>query len=289
MINRTAIVNLKQYQITLTTSYEARHGVCGHMFEMIEYFMHFRFHKNLNAAILLTDGTQLPEFYSAIQNKYDLTDDELSQFKEHTYVSYQPKVILTNTLLIVDGSLRTFGADLIASKIVLLRCAEDDIVHENVLVLQDNEVYNPLPNSIHYKKKVLFEKFKKYDVSSPNVAMFYLTTNCREIGNNEVQKIISKYPFDKYIAISNNLLNIDGVEVKKAPVDNIWSLFDTYIYTNTAKKFDCSPRFIVECEYYGKNVVYEIDYFDKGLEVRRQDMKKGIVALTAEDEICSKI
>jgi hypothetical protein len=53
MINRTAIVNLKQYQITLTTSYEARHGVCGHMFEMIEYFMHFRFHKNLNAAILI--------------------------------------------------------------------------------------------------------------------------------------------------------------------------------------------------------------------------------------------
>jgi hypothetical protein len=291
MIDRVAIANLKQYAITLTTSYEAKHGVCGHMFEMIEYFMHFRFHKNINACILITDGTDIHDFFDAITNKYDLTSDELKQFADHTQVAFQPKVILANTLLIVDGSLRTHGADLLAEKIVLLRCADEDIVRDDVLILQDNDVYDPLPNSQHYKKKILFEKFKRYDATASNTAMFYLTTNCRAIADEEIQRIINKDQFDHYIAISNGELDLTGVDVLRAPVDNIWSKFNTYIYTSTAKKFDCSPRFIVECAYYGKDVIYEIDYFDKGLEVRRQDLAKGldILALTADDEISSRI
>ena len=289
-MNRTPLVNLKHYRVTLTTSYEVSHGVSGHLFEMIEYFMHFRFYKNINACILVSDSTSEDEFFTALDDKYDLTAQELADFKAHTFFKPQPKVILANTLLITDGSLRTFGADLLANKILMFRCADEDIVRENVTVLQDDEVYSPLPNSIHYKKKILFDKFKQRDTSgSSSAAMFYLTSNSRSLSDPQVQDIISRHKFDSYIAISNNSLRLTNVEVKLAPVKDLWLQFGTYIYTNTAKRFDCSPRFIVECNYYGKDVIYEIDYHDLGLEVRKQDLIKGILALTADDEISIRI
>lgn len=286
---RSSLKNLKNYRVTLTTSFETKHGVSGHLFEMIEYFMHFRFHVAIPACILVTDGTTEEEFWGAIHDKYDLSVDALLHLKEHVYFAYQPKVILAQTLLICDGSLRMHGADLICDKIVLFRCADTDIVRDDVLVLQDNDVYEPLPNSQHYKKKILFEKYKKYNPPKINTAMFYLTTNSRSMTNEQIQEIISKHNFGRYIAISNDDIKLDNVEVIRAPVDNLWHLFGTYIYTNTALKFDCSPRFIAECDFYGKDVIYEIDYFDKGLEVRKRDIQDGAVWLTKYDEIYTKI
>ena len=112
--------------------------------------------------------------------------------------------------------------------------------------------------------------------------MLYLTTNCRAITNEQIQQTIAKHNFDRYIAISNADLAIEGVEVLRAPVYNIWNLFDSYIYTSTAKKFDCSPRFIVECAHYGKDVIYDIDYYDRALEVRKKDGLNG-TSLTKDD------
>ena len=289
-MNRSTLVNLKRYRVTLTTSSETKHGVSGHLFEMIEYFMHFRFYKNINACILVADGTTREEFWGALHDKYDLTAEELLDFKEHVYYEYQPKAIIADTLLIVDGSLRNHNADLITNKTLLFRCAETDIVRDNVTVLQDDDVYEPLSNSEHYKKKILFDKYKPINLNKIiKTAMFYLTTNSRKMSNEDIQKIISKHDFGHYIAISNKDLEIDNVETIRTPVDNLWDLFGTFIYTNTALKFDCSPRFIAECDFYGKDVIYEIDYEDKGLEVRKKDIQDGIVWLTEDDTISSKI
>lgn len=288
-MQRETIVNLKKYEIVITTSYETKHGISGHLFEMIEYFMFFRFYKNINSCILLSDGTTIQEFFLALEEKYDLSNEEIDEFKNHTYFKFKPRVLITKKLLITDGSLRVCGADLIAEKIILFRCFDQDIERNNVLVLQDDEVYDKLSNSIHYKKKILFNKYKKIELNKSNTAMFYLTTNSRNITNEQIQKIIKKYNFSKYIGLSNELLNIDNVQMIKVPVKNLWNLFDTYIYTNTSKSFDCSPRFIAECDFYNKSVIYENDVFDKGLHVRIQDIKNKKIYLKDDDEICSRI
>jgi hypothetical protein len=54
-------------------------------------------------------------------------------------------------------------------------------------------------------------------------------------------------------------------------------------------EFDCSPRFVAECEFYNKEVIYEIDYHDKGLAARLYDMTHGDIWLRADDEISTRL
>jgi hypothetical protein len=89
--------------------------------------------------------------------------------------------------------------------------------------------------------------------------------------------------------LTNKDLQIDAIDSIIVPVRNLWNLFSTYIYTNTALKFDCSPRFVAECEFYNKEVIYEIDYHDKGLVARLHDMKHGDIWLRADDEISTRL
>lgn len=291
MHERKPFTNLKNYDIVLTTSWETKHGVSGHMFELIEYFMHLRFDKGINACILLADGTTFAEFKTGLEEKYNLTMEDLVDFHHHTVEAYKPKCLIANTILIVDGSLRVHNADLLANKILLFRCAETDIIRDNVIVLQDNDVYDPLPNSVHYKKKILFDKYRNLDTTSPQAAMFYLTNNSRlcAITTERIQEIMQKYNYDSYVALTNKDLQIPNLNSIMVPVNNLWNLFSTYIYTDTALKFDCSPRFVAECDFYGKEVVYEIDYHDKGLAARLHDMKHGDIWLRADDEISTRL
>lgn len=288
---RSSLVNLKEYDIVLTTSWETKHGVSGHMFELIEYFMHLRFDKNINACILLADGTNWEEFRTALGEKYELTMEEISDFHHHTIEKFQPKCLLASKVLFADGSLRTHNADIIADKIFLFRCAETDIVKDKVIVLQDNDVYEPLPNSIHYKKKIMFSKYRKFNTKAPDAAMFYLTNNSRlcAISRDKIYEIMDKHSFNKYIALTNKDLHMHHLDSIVVPVRNLWNLFSTYIYTDTALKFDCSPRFVAECEFYGKEVIYEIDYQDKGLSARLHDMQHGDIWLRADDEISTRL
>jgi hypothetical protein len=78
------------------------------------------------------------------------------------------------------------------------------------------------------------------------------------------------------------------------PVENIFEKFDTYIYTPTKGSFDCSPRFIAECKYYNKNIIYhDIDEnylnVDTGLKFRKYDIDNNFksLLLNENDEIVS--
>lgn len=221
----------------------------------------------------------------AINDKYDFDDEVIQLISDHTYFDFQPRVIIANTLIVVNGSLRLNGATLLTQKTILFRCSDDDIVRDDILVLQDDDVYDPLPNSQHYKKKILFDHYRDQPKCNSNTAMFYLTSVCR---NYDVRSIMDKYNYE-YIALSD--INIEGIKTHIVPVSNMWELFNTFIYTQTSKKFDCSPRFIAECKYYNKEVIYEHGYEDVGLNVRIADINKGLeyVSLQAGDAITSWI
>ena len=112
----------------------------------------------------------------------------------------------------------------------------------------------------------------------------------------ELFKISHKYRFDRYIILTSSpytytkrFSHLKRFSFPQMPVANIFSKFDTYIYTPTRSdlKFDCSPRFIAECKFYNKDVIYhdiDDDYLeeDTGLKWRRYDVENDF------DSICLK-
>ena len=293
-LKRSSLCNLRSFDITLSTSFETRHGISGHLFEMIEYFYHFKFHKGINVCILISDGTTEEEFFNSLYNKYEFTDEELKIIKENTFFKFQPMVIIANKIIFVDGSLRVKNSDIIATKKIFLRCSEDAFLDKADIVLQDYDLYEPIENSINYKKKLLFSKFKSNAVKHPCTAMFYATSNSRSLSKLDLENLTKKHnSFENFILLSNQILEVpENVQQFPVPMADIWNSFGTYIYTGLTNitKIDCSSRFIAECKYYNKDIIYDSSRIDKGLEVRRNDLQNNInLELKEDDEICSII
>ena len=257
-------LDLREYDLTITTSFLYKHGISGHVFEEIEYYWLVKDNTSFKPCILLSDGTTLEEFEKALVNKYKDIDDIM----DHVYYHPHPKLLFTNNLLVVDGSWRGMDrSQVFAKNVFIFRCAEDnfDYFHkafDNVYLLQDYDVYGK--EGIDYYKKILFDRLIVPPNGKDNTAMLYLTSNCRGIPQSEVNELVKGY--DDYVVLTNTPEAYNNSH--EVPVDNLWELFDTYIYTSIPKQWDCSSRFIKECEYFGRDVVYAIDYEDKALNVR---------------------
>ena len=133
---------------------------------------------------------------------------------------------------------------------------------------------------INYKKRILFNKLKTIG-SSKDALLVYATKNCRNLDSYEELF----YYGDNILAITNKEnkpADIDGITFVIPPVDNLFESFNKYIYTPVNRKWDCSPRFIAECKWYGKEVIYHnIDYWDvdHGLRVRQWDIDNDFDSL----------
>ena len=282
----SSIVNLKQYDVVLTTSFEFKYGISGHLYEMIDYYHAIKTYTTLSPCILLTDGTTTAELQRAVSQKY--TDVVISNVVE----SKHPRVILAKNLVIVDGSPRLRGADIFADNVFLFRCSESDFSVFSkfactTYLLQDFEVYDErydhtMLKVVDYKKKILFSHYKEYTHSATDTAMFYLTTSCRSLTNEELSKVITKYGFPNNIILTDNPALYNIGTVYQVPVESLWDKFSTYIYTSIPRQIDCSSRFILECLHYGKDVVYDIDYHDRALEVRKKDGLHGTSLLPSD-------
>jgi hypothetical protein len=288
-MRRTPLVMLKKFDVTLTTSWEANHGISGHLFEMIEYFYHLKYHKNVSTCILIADGLTREQFGIALE-KYDFSEDELNKIHECTFFEYQPKVVVANTIFIVNGSFRICNADLLVKRKIVFRCNEDHFLDNADIVLQDYDIYEPLPNSVHYKKKILFSKFKKLNPKRPDIGMFYATKNSRKMEYDQLEDIINKTKFSSYLFLTDHQMKVpDNCELRMVPIKDLWDSFSTYLYTNTSVYVDCSPRFVAECKHYGKDVQFHSNKVDKGLQVRMHDLEIGAIDLKEDDDLYSKI
>lgn len=289
------IVNLKQYDLVFSTSFFYTHGVSGHLYEMIDYF-YICSQNGINCAILLADGVPKERFETAVKDKYNFTSEEQSHMFEHTYECVQPKIIMAQNVCLVDGSWRILNCTMYANNVFLLRCSESDFSyfhnHKSIKrahVMQDFKLYperfEDLDISVvDYRKKILWSKYHQPKNTTENTALLYLTTSTRADDIENIKRIIAKQICDNYLIVTNEpkiyaSLVSNNIAVEEAPVKNILERFDTYIYTPTKWKSDCSPRFIVECAVYGKQVVYEIDYECKGIDRRREDIAEDLAGL----------
>lgn len=284
----------KSYDIWLSQSWsEVNHGICGHTFELIDYFFILKNH--FKTGIFIAEDLNWETLEKSIKYKYKFTEEEIDEIRRNTFFSKRPKILMGNNILFVDGGIvNNNKVTLYFDKIFYFACGNKEVKNNkknNVWILQDDRVYDPVNlNGINYKKKILFDKLKTIEKSEDNF-LVYITKNCRSF--NDIKSLL-QYS-DKIIAITNEENKpspVEGFNFIIPPVENLFEQFSTYIYTPIERKWDCSPRFITECKYYQKKVIFHnIDYWhiDKGLYWRNWDIENDFdsLFLNENDEIFS--
>ena len=296
--------------LSMTWNNDNNHGVSGHLYEILEYFI--LLNKQFKIGILICEDMSWYTIEKAIKTKYNIDQKLIKKIKDNTFFHNRPKYVTGKNILFVDGgftrtSLRA-GIALSFDKLFSFRCSNKDfhynLPYKNINLLQDQRVYNDKDNkiAIDYKKKIKFNIYKDIKKIKTETALLYVTTNCRKLCSNYLLDIVMEYKFKNYIILTNQpeiyqeqFKNIKNVTFPAMPLDNIFEKFDTYIYTPTysvTKKelgcFDCSPRFIAECNYYDKEVIYHnIDEnylnIDTGLKYRKLDIKNNFESINLKN------
>ena len=263
------------------------HGICGHTFEVIDYFYILK--KHFNVGILLCEDIDWPTLEAAILSRYSFSEQEIEEIKSATVFYDRPRVVKAKAILFTDGGIVNMqGVVLLCDKIIYFACGNKEVKDndkENVYILQDDRVYAPVKrNGINYKKRILFDKLKPIGTTKDRV-LVYATKNCRHLDSF---KELRQYGND-ILAITNEEnkpQHLEGFEFVVPPVENIFEQFTTYVYTPIQRKWDCSPRFIAECKYFSKTVKYHnIDYWDidLGLQWRKWDIDNDFQSLFLND------
>lgn len=291
----------KSYDLYLSHSWSNNnHGICGHTYEILDYFLFLRHHFKVGI-LFCDDDINLEVLLKAANDKYDLTTEEINAIKVHARFEDKPLLVKGNNILLVDGGISMLkSVTLLFNKIMMFACGDKTIkdnTKDNIFILQDNRVYDKVKtNGIHYIKKINFNKYKQ-TVKQNNSIMLYGTKNCRLIKNDTLETLLARYK-EPFIVLKNKETEENSTKTRvkylQLPVEGLFNLFGTYVYTPVPRHFDCSPRFIAECKFYDKNVIYhDIDYLDEdtGLYWRKFDIENNFQSLflTEDDEIINII
>lgn len=263
------------------------HGISGHTFEILDYYYILRNH--FKTGILLCEDIDWQTLEHAIRSKYTFTDEEIVDIKNNTVFANRPKVVKANAILFVDGGVvNAANYVLLCNNVLHFACGNREVKDNdtpNTYILQDDRVYEPVRrNGINYKKKILFSKLKLLESEADRV-LIYATKNCRNVVDySDLEQ------YGDLLVITNEENRPIGIDSIVPPVDRLFEKFSTYVYTPVQRQWDCSPRFIAECKYYGKQVIFHnIDYWDQdhGLRWRKWDIDNDFESLhlREDDEI----
>lgn len=258
------------------------HGVCGHLYEVIDYFWILHFH--FRVGILLCEDITWDVVELAIRSKYDFTDTEITTIRNSMIFHNRPRLLVGRNILFTDGGvINTANVMMYFDNVIYFACGNKSIKNNqrmNTWVLQDDRVYDPvMVNGVDYKKRILFDRLRRIEQYDDKV-LVYATKNCRSFSLYDELKAYEK----PILAIVNEIPTEphDGIEFVVPPIIDLFSRFSTYVYTPVPRKFDCSPRFIAECKHYGRDVIYHnIDYLehDTGLYWRMWDIQHDFSSL----------
>ena len=297
--------------IILTYSnYNQKMGICGHLFEVIDYWEILR--NNFKVEILIGEDKSEDEINNALTKyKDDIVDDIKSAIKFIRPRVYDAK----NTILIfTDGNLDT---NLIynVKKIILFPCGKRDYTYletfknkQNILIMHDTRLKYIIPESInskHYVKKINFNILKSIDKQYFD-NFIYATSSCRIINNSIINKHLNKSKLENkklYVLINNgsplldNKILDDDLVYEILPVKDIFSRFSKFIYTGILRKWDCSNRLLAECKFYNIDTIIDEeineDYLseDLGLKYRMHDINHAFedLFLRYDDKILDEL
>ena len=147
---------------------------------------------------------------------------------------------------------------------------------KEIIDLCDTEVY---PNGVgeHFEKTINFSIYKPYE---DNIQFKHLFLGTTPEYYQSAEKVIDQFPDHGILTYDKKYVNIKNNNVF-VPVDNLMSLFETYVYTK--ETFDPAPRIFQECKYYDKDVIYLRDktIVDGGSVYWKRDIKEpDVTAIT---------
>lgn len=267
----------EKYELVIGYSWHERgnQGMCGHLFEMIEYF--YILSEHFNTCMMVCEDMPWERIERTIRDKYDFSDAEIQFMKDNTIYFDRPWVVKGNALLLVDGNFSGMSNRVLGFKHLMAFACRDKMYQTmpNVTVFQDDRIYGQFSNTKNYIKKILFDRYKMIGGSEKN-NLIYATSNARRLDLPTYQELEKTYE-GSFLLLSDEVVKgvSDRFTQVEMPVKNLFERFDRFIYTKTEINSDCSPRFIAECEFYGKEVEYfKIDYLDRdfGLCFRKYDI-----------------
>lgn len=261
----------EKYELTICYSWsKCFQGMSGHLFEMIEYYSILKDH--FSVCMMICEDMPWERIERTIRDKYDFTEEEIEDIRNNLLFYNHPKVVKGKNLFVVDGNFNNLSDKfLYFDNIFGFACA--DLTYQtmdNVTILHDNRVYGEFNNTINYVKKILLDRYRPIEGECVGVNLIYATKNARGLAESYYFVLEDTYQGD-FLLLTNTDIESelsDRFMVEEMPVKDLFNRFSTYLYTPVGKKWDCSPRFIVECKFYGKEVIYhDIDYWDedKGL------------------------
>lgn len=280
-------------ELTLTYSWSSvNHGICGHTYEVIEYYFILKDH--FDVGILLCEDITPETFRTAIEDKYSFDSCQIDNILDNTRFVNRPSLLKGKNILFTDGGIRsTKKLTLLFNNILHFACGDKEVqgnTRHNTHILQDDRVYETVTlNGINYKKKVLFDHLKKIGKSDNN-NLVYVTKNCRDIETDVFKELEDTYDGNFIYLGTDEKYTSPRFKYLQMPAKDLFTKFDTYIYTEVPRHFDCSPRFIAECHWYNKDVIYHKIFYlneDLGLKWRRYDIENDFnsISLKHNDEI----
>jgi hypothetical protein len=283
----------KAYDLFLAYSWgSVSQGVSGHLYECIEYYHILK--KHMKVGILMCKSELTADaIRTAVEDKYDFTEYEVNELLSDVHFFDSPKVLKGNNLLLVDGNFTKLrDIHLLFKNIMAFPCSDRRFATmDNITVFLDKRIYGEGIHKTNYVKKILFSRYKQIEDVKSTANLVYNKKGPRDLGNDIYKELEEQYSGD-FLVVTN--AEAEGLSnrfiVLEPPIKDLFRQFGTYIYTPIPKKFDCSPRFIAECKWYGKEVVYHnIDYWgiDKGLYYRFLDIQNDFnsIQLKEDDEI----
>ena len=287
------------YDIILTYS-PGIHEITGHIFECFDYYLFLR--QYYKVGIMFLDSLKNSFIKDVFEQKYivdwNTVKDDVFNIDAETLKKDRIYNFGKNTIVILtDGnqvSLRDHNIIFSARKQLAFSCLNIDaiktVINKDTIYLQDQRIYKGQETnylSMHYVKKLPFKFYRKFECNTNNVGLMYITYNCRKVTRDVIMQYHSLSKCKKTLLVVpykiHEYENIPNVEQIEAPLKDMFSKFNTYIYTPVARKFDCSPRLVTECFMYGKNVYMNLDYVDLGLKTRYNDCINNLESLNLTD------
>lgn len=262
--------------VLLTCCLESTHGVSGHLFEILE-LLKFLLDEGVDAQALIPFSFTKQELMTSL-DRYNWCPELKLKILEHVSIIENVKILKCNHVIFVDGiiSYHPKAVTVVASKITLIRCARECNFERADIVLQDSRLYNDLPNSAHYVKKVLCQDFKPCKSPDIKTALVYATRACRELPQTTIQEI-KDLCYPRVLVLSEEPYTLpEGFVNMKVPVQDMFSLFTDFLYTPVGgycDPFDCSPRLPVECFFLNKGFRLLAPLY-RGLDVRLYDLER---------------
>jgi len=253
----------------------------GSIINVFEYFFcAYEHNPDIKLIFLDCEEDYYKHYIRAVEDRYDLTG--LDGYKNN--ILQVPRKSLLRTkfgrALVVD-----FGS---IPKIKGLLCAKDFLMITEVLPEQKDFILNKnLYNVTYYGEMPFHYKDKNY-------RMKMLLSRMKPLRKVESAIYVnSPHNHDFSFLEELDLPDKPLLFKKRIHMDNLFELFDTYLYYHADKWFDPHPRLFIECTHYDKEIIYyNVHGIKDGSYYRYNDVKENGLKdrnLTKDDEIIKRL